>query len=392
MQYGQMLMAALVPVAWLVLQFITFHCALHTSNPRIRRFLFPFLICFTGFSFTASKAYFLVPGLTNLWAQSLILNFIHITSLLYIEKLPPPGPEHAPRSSIRATYGLWSNPQLIRNEQTADDEKDKEPLGAFLFLRLSKLPLYYYLDVYLLPMLFSETILELIPSDVAQPGLVTRFNDLTAREVVVRSYTAVCWVWKSLVFLDGINAALACLRVLASHEKPRDWPSLFGSPLQACGLRNFWSSFWHQLASRPYRNYGRVVCHCLGLQPKSLASKTVIAFTAFLLSGVSHQLVSWRLGNRDWLDVQWFMLNFLGCLGETLVLSLVRNLAKRTGCTRELQAIERSWFGYAVGYTWVFVFFFWSVPLWRWPRLHKELTAVERWMSILSDMTILPAN
>ncbi len=71
---------------------------------------------------------------------------------------------------------------------------------------------------------------------------------------------------------------------------------------------------------------------------------------------------------------------------------MIRGLAKRSGWGRELSAIEKSWLGYAIGYVWVFAFFFWSVPMWRWPRLYDQLATAERWRSILSKMTIVSAS
>ncbi|KAI0010570.1 membrane bound O-acyl transferase family-domain-containing protein [Xylariaceae sp. FL0662B] len=387
-----MLTLCFIPIADLLLSFLFFHWALHTSDQCLRMFLFAFFLCFATLSFTTSRNfYYLFPDLTSLWAQSVALNIVHITSLLLIEKWPaPPRDQKNPSwsSSLRATYRLWGNPQLLpeASKSTVDNEKQEEPLAVFLLLRVAKLPLYYYLHTRVMPCLFSETIVELFPDDVAQPALLTGLHDVTAREVVVRSWVAVSWIWESLVFLDGANAALASFAVLTGLDRPADWPPLFGRPGAACGLRNFWSRFWHRLALRPYKSWAQVATS--GMAPTPV-SRTVLAFVVFLLSGLSHAAVSWRLGMRDTLDVQWFMLNFAGCLGETIVLSTVRNLAKRAGCARELAAIERSWLGRFVGFSWVFAFFFWSVPLWKYPRLHKGLTATERWMSIFSKMAIV---
>lgn len=387
-----------VPVVWLLLQFTTFHFALKTPNQTHRKLLLPFIVYFSWLSFTAARIYNLVPGLANLWAHGILLNLTHIISLFLIEKLPSPGPGTPLNTSIRATYGIWSNPQLLetksirdKSEFPRDDEKGLSKT-AFLFIHLSKIPVYYFIDQHVVPAFYSETIMDLTTSDVADPALLTRLGDVTAREVMIRTYTATWWIWKSVVLLDGANALLASIGILVGQDHPSDWPTLFGSPVDACGLRKFWSRFWHRLAVRPYKNYARLAFRGLGLKPGTPASKTVIAFTIFLLSGVSHAAASWLTGSRDWLDVQWFLLNFLGCSAEMLVLSTVRFLAARAGCTRDLRTVEKSWFGYALGYAWVFAFFFWSVPLLAWPRQYAELARMERWMSILSKMTIVPPD
>lgn len=393
-----------VPAAWLLLQFTTFHLALKTSNQALRQVFLPFIIYFSWLSFNAATIYALVPGLTNLWAHGLLLNVVHIISVLLIEKLPPPRPRCSLAASIRATYGVWSNPRLLatksfqpkskppsqpKSKPARSDEK-RNNTAVFLFLHLSKLPAYYFIDQHVIPAFYSESLVNLTTSDVAKTALFTRLGDITAREVLVRAYTGTWWIWKSVMQLDSANALLATIGVLTGQDEPSDWPPLFGSLINACGLRQFWSRFWHQLATRPYKSYARLASNSLGLKPGTLISKFTIAFFIFLLSGFSHAATSWLTGSRDWLDMQWFLLNFLGCSAEMLVLSLIKGFAIRSGYTRELKTIETSWFGYAFGYAWTFAFFFWSVPFLAWPRQYVQLAKVERWMSILSKMTILP--
>jgi hypothetical protein len=385
-----MLSSLLVPVVYLALQFFVFHLIVRASSKRVKTCLAPFLLAFTALSFTTSKAFFLIPALASLWAQSLALNVVHIISLVFIEEHASLELDLASWRAVWTTYKLWSNPRLLKEPNHKLDDGKRQSVIVFVLLRLAKLPLYYYLHFQIMPMIYSETIIDILPSEVKQPELFTRLHEVTAREVVLRSHAAVSWIWESLVYLDGANAILASLSVVLGGDQPEEWPSLFGSPLEACGLRNFWSRFWHQLATRPYRNYGRVLCQAIGLRPNTLASNTVIAFTIFLISGLSHAAISWHLGYKDWLDIQWFLFNFLACSFEMAFLSTVRSLAKQFGVARELQMIERSWLGYTIGYTWVFGFFFCSVPFWKWPRLYGGLLEMQRWISILSRMTVLP--
>jgi hypothetical protein len=386
----KMLSTGSVPVAWLLFQFITFHFALNTSNQSLRKLLLPFILCFSIFAFTTAEVYNIIPSFTNLWAHALLLSTLHIISLLYIET---PRADNTLGSSIRATYGIWSNSQLLETKsirvRSPQDNEKAESLVVFIFLCLSKIPLYCFIDQHVIPLFYSETITKLVASDVADPVLLSLLGDVTAREVLIRAYTATWWIWKGVVLLDGANALLASIGVLSGQDHPRDLPALFGSPVNACGLRSFWSRFWHRLAVRSYKNYGRIVSWGLGLKPGTLVSKSAVMLTIFLLSGLSHAAASWLVGSRDWLDVQWFLLNFLGCSVVTLFMSSVRDLASQAGFAQELKAIEKSWHGYTFGYTWVFAFFFWSVPLIAWPRQYAELVKAEKWMSILSKMTIV---
>ncbi|XXH04206.1 Methionine aminopeptidase 2 [Hypoxylon texense] len=326
----------------------------------------------------------------SLWAQSVVLNVVHITSVLFIEKWPTPLQEQENPSrftSIRATYRLWSNPRLLpqANPPTVTNEKDGKPPLPFWLLRLSVLSKYYLFHEYVIPCIYAGVIVELYPEDVDQTALFTRPLNMTTRQVLVRSWEALYWIWQTIAFLDGANAALSSFAVLTGLDREADWPPLFGPPVAACGLLNFWSRFWHQLASKPYKNFAQAAIRGIGLMGvnmPAIVSRTLLAFIVFLLSGLSHMAVSWQLGVHDTLDVQWFLLNFVGCMAERIALSAVRYLAKRAGCTQELDMIEQSWLGRMVGFVWVFVFFFWSVPLCKYPRLHRQLMARESWMSV----------
>lgn len=401
--YFRLLASFCIPVTHLLLCISVFHFIIHSSNQQRRLLLLPLFILFAVLSFTTCNRFSVIsPYLSSLWAQSVALNIVHITSLVCIEKFSAPRADSlCSWTSLRTTWGLWSNPQLlpatvVTKSTNKKDDTDTEttPEGGsvpvFLFLRFLKLPLYYYLYTSILPSIFYETLFRLEVSDVAETALLTRFGDVTSREAVVRSYTAVVWIWESVVLLDGANAVLGIIAVLSGLDKPGDWPSLFGNPCAACGMRNFWSQFWHRLAVRSYTNFGRLMSGYVPLGSKQ-AQKLVAAFVVFLLSGLSHSAVSWRLGHVDWdIDLQWFMLNFAACLAELVVVSTVRDAARRLGFARELAMLERSWLGYLIGYSWVFVFFFWTVPMWRFPRLHRQLDATDRLMRLLSKMTLIP--
>lgn len=417
---GRVLLQSIIPVAYLLLSFLVFHYALQTPKQQLRWFFLPIFLCFAVLSFTKSTQLSPFPGIPSLWAQSVALNIIHVTSLLFLEKWPAP-PQHPPRPSQAAafytTYRIWANPQLLppavdKSAKKTDEKEEEEPVVIFLLLRLTKLPLYYYLHIHVLPLLFAEALVELSPLDVAptQLAILTRLSEITPRELLIRSYFAVSWIWESLVFLDSSNAVLAVVAVLSGLDRPADWPPLFNSPTRITSLRTFWSRFWHRLAVRPYMRYARVIAsRGLGLPwrgntssplspSSSLALNTTTAFLVFLFSGVSHSAVSWRLGMRDYLDIKWFLLNFAACFVETVVLSTVRTLARRANLTRELRTIEESWLGCVVGPAWVFVFFWWSVPLWRGPRVYEALVRVENeikregWMEILGKTANISSN
>jgi len=237
-------------------------------------------------------------------------------------------------------------------------------------------------------MIFSEAVFVIYSEDVGpeQQILLRRLGQITAREVLIRGHTAIYWIFEAVVLLDSANALLACFFVAIGLDRPSDWPALFGSPVSACGLRNFWSKFWHTLATRPYANVGKAVASALGLQPGSFAHKSFVAFVVFGFSGLSHSAAKWQMGGQDcWLETAWFLANFFACSAESLFLTNVRRSAKYAGCSAELRMIEESWFGWFLGYAWVFAFFFWSVPKSRYPQMYQQALMME-------DMALMQAQ
>lgn len=383
-----------IPILSLAISGVIFSIALYSSTQRHRIRLLPFFIVFSVHSFITSKHFwYFSPSLVSLWSLGVSLYILHIISLLYIEKWPAPPFSSAQQDTKsiwswqklnwRVTYKLWGNPQLLSTIR--DDSLDSTPeipYSVFFLLRLVKLPIYYCLHTYVIPTVFSETIYAFFLEDVSpvQQTLIRRISDVTAREIVIRSYTAIIWILESLIFLDSANAVLACFFVLIGLDQPSEWPALFGDITTATSLRRFWARFWHRLAVRPYTNYGKVLASTLRLKPGSFAFKMVVACVVFLLSGVTHSAVSWRVGQRKWyLDIWWFFLNFLGCLLEVIFLAVVRRLAKAMRWSRDLEMIEESWFGKFIGYAWVFGFFFWSTPKWRYPNIYRQILEVRGW-------------
>lgn len=401
-------MLCFVPVAYLSLSTIVFCISLCCSDYKYRLYLLPLFLAFSILSFSTSKHFWFIPSLVSLWSQALSLYILHVVSLLHLERWPAP-PSLTPPSNpkrlsskqqwnhaLLAMYKLWGNPRLLSTISVHDDGASSQvrcqSYPTFFFLRLVKLPIYYYVHFKVMPLLFSVTIVEFLPADVSpvQQTMFRRIGEVTAREVLIRGHTAVSWIWESVVYLDGTNAILACFFVLLGLDCPSEWPALFGSPALVTNLRNFWARFWHRLAVRPYTNYGKVAARSLGLDPKSVPFKATVAFVTFALSGATHSAVSWHLGRRDWhLDICWFLLNFAACFVERVFLSSIRELARTIGWSRELKLIERSWFGRLIGFTWVFGFFFWSVPKWRYPRIYTEASQIATLRSLLSKLSIV---
>ncbi|KAF2227152.1 membrane bound O-acyl transferase family-domain-containing protein, partial [Elsinoe ampelina] len=186
----------------------------------------------------------------------------------------------------------------------------------------------------------------------------------------IRTYFAVSWIVESLVFLDGANCLLAMAFVSTGIDSPSDWPAIFGRFGEITSLRAFWSRFWHQVSTRTYRSYADWVAReILMLKPTSSRYKTTVAFLIFILSGCCHAAVSWYLGaGMEWLEIWWYLLNFGGCFVEVMAMKIVWNTASKEQNRNRLRGGVET----VLGSVWVFLFFFWAVPKWKYPRLLQE--------------------
>ena len=374
-----------VPPIFLLLSATLFGIILHSDNSVKRRYLsLPFLAT-SWLSLASHQQFWFSSELLSLWNLSVLLYVLHSISLLYIEKAtvskPPPGLSayRYYRHEVSSTYRLWGNPRLLPK---AIETRNSSSLIQFIIHRALKLTFYYFAHTTLLPNLHNLIIGPLSPSDVNRHQsslLVLSSSASTLRSLVIRAHTSIYWIWESLVFLDGANALLSLLSVVILRiDSPGDWPPLFGSPSSATSLSNFWSKFWHRLPARPYKNIGRFVAvDLLGLRPRSTPCNLLIAAIVFALSGGIHSFITWQGGYRDWWrEVAWYMLNFGGCTAERLVKHGVRRVAKKMGWSAQLKRIEGSCIGSLIGYVWVLVFFMWSVPFWKYPRMLMQ-TQVE---------------
>lgn len=395
---------ALRPVLYLGLSGLAFAISLHAPKQGQRLALLPLILIPAFLSLSAALHVPFAPGVSLVWAQALTGYILHTISTLHLEGIPPPCPSvpGSPTRGSNTCFGfdfgyfrrIWLNPRLIRvHSNQAAQERPKQSRGVFLVLQLSKLLTYYIIQAKISPALYDEVVIDILPDDVApyQQSLWRPLNGFTARECLNVTFVTFSSFWTTFVYLDGTNALMGALFVMIGLDDPEDWPPLFGHLSQAVGLRNFWSRFWHTLPMKPYRSIGESISlRIIGCSPRSFAHKSIIALVAFGLSGAAHALIDWQRRSPDWhLNIHWFLLNFIGCMGESLVVKMLRHLVRRAGREHDLQTLEESWLGSFLGYVWVCVFFCWTVPMWRFPEIHRQSLAFQSMRQLLSNMQIV---
>ncbi|KAF7185922.1 Acetyltransferase aurG [Pseudocercospora fuligena] len=304
------------------------------------------------------------------WALMMAVWLSHSTSILWIEdwhfwKEVNPSPKNEPIS----IWKIWNNPRLISTPLQVIKPASTQSLLTFTTYRLAKAAAYLFIYIFILPLTFSPSILRVQLDDFSavHTTYFRRINQVTYHETLIRIIWTFLWALGPYLTLETAHALFSILFVVVLRtDEPEEWPPLFGSISEAYNLRRFWGVFWHRLIARPYSNFGRIVGkRMFGGKTKGL----VVAFVVFGLSGLAHAATAWLFGDNHWkLDILWFLECFVGGAVEAVVLGLMRRAFMVIGQEQLWLAIKRSAVARLLGYCWVFLFFFWSVPKWQYPE------------------------
>ena len=378
---------ALVSVTSSLLSAFLACVALNVSQSYRFYFLLPILLStFLGF-ITISQLDAIAPGLGQLWGHINLVHIIHNTAVLYAEKwiLRLNGVHQ--HWNLRAAYKICLNPQLLNTPWEVPHSrkvKMNPSCAVFIRKRLCQLLVFYLVNKYVVLSVFSRAFAPLSIEDFSPTQrvyfrrLFFGSSQVTASETMLRAFFAVHWIWINFIALHFTQTAVAILfSFILCWDEPWEWPPLFGSPLEAYSLRRFWSHFWHRIVYRPYTTYGLWVSRTLFRFPcGSVAEKVSVSIFVFLLSGVTHALVTWQsTGCGHWGDIQWFMLNGIATMGETMVVKWwVRSFSNRNNKKMYETWVKKERLYQLVGYAWVFIFLFWSVPKWEYGKIYCALS------------------
>ena len=375
------MLLALVSLASGLLSLFFACVALNTSKPYRVYFLLPILVPAAIGALTSKDVDRIVPQLGALWAHGLLAHVIHNTGLLYIEKWVLHSDPKCKGWDFHAAYKICFNPQLLG---TSKEVPHAHPVTKgpsrlrFLGKWLGQLFLLHLINDFVVIPFSAWGFASLSVEDFSAPRRVyfrrlLQGEGVTRSETLLRSAFAFRWMWNNYIGLLTAQTAIAILfSVILRWDEPWEWPRLFGSPLEAWNLRRFWGRFWHRLVYRPYTTYGVWISrNILGVRAGSLGEKVSVAMLVFFLSGLMHALLTWHsLGCGYWGDVNWFLLNGVFTVGETMVVKLwsARFNAKA--------GAGRGMFLRLLGYVWLFTFMFWSVPKWEYGKIHCTVSGM----------------
>ncbi|RJE26422.1 hypothetical protein PHISCL_01223 [Aspergillus sclerotialis] len=368
---------ATIPVAYFVLSVLVSCAALNVSQSLRIYFLFPILLLAIK-SFGSINHLNLVPGLPQLWGHLVFIHSVHITSLLYLEKwrLHPEGSNW----DFHAAYKIWANPQFLNTHREVPRARNKinnKPSRIrFLRNRFLQFAAFYIIHQYVVSPLSLSAFLPLSIDTFApaREKYFRRLSQVTIYETLFRVASVFRFIWLNVGGLHLAQTACAILfSIILRWDEPYEWQALFGTPLEAYSLRRFWGRFWHRIVVRPYTTYGLWLSQVCHLKTNSIAEVLFVSTFVFSLSGVAHALVTWQtLGCGYWKDISWFLMNATATVGETAVTKWwTRSIHGKDKDLEKARSTCYSGMLYKVlGFMWVFVFMFWSIPKWEYGKIY----------------------
>ncbi|KAI4833715.1 hypothetical protein E4T44_08439 [Aureobasidium sp. EXF-8845] len=366
-----------VPVAYLATASLAFYLLLNIP-PQLRNLCFPIFLVPAWRAFATSECFKWPSSLSGIWGLAVLIWIAHIICLLYIDRVPSQS-KGRKQWDIKAAYKLLFDVRHLsvdRMTSTSDaGSKPERSVLAFVASRMFRLLVYWQLTAHLftplIPMIFGP--LEPWEFDHFAQTYFRRLatfestEPVTARETWIRVVFTFRWIWLNFVDVDAAHAFLSIIFVgILRLDSPEEWPSMFGSPLEAYSLRRYWGRFWHRLVHRPYLGLASVVAgklHISSLGPK--LEKAFLAFLIFLISGLAHAVVSLHGGNLveaiD--DIAFYCMNFAVVAVEGVIYRLASPVRR----------LLPSWCCKIFGFIWVFAFWFWAAPKWAYHEVHEEL-------------------
>ncbi|KAI6082065.1 membrane bound O-acyl transferase family-domain-containing protein [Hypoxylon rubiginosum] len=271
-------------------------------------------------------------------------------------------------------YRVWNNPRSLPVRLSYLDRSascDKKSRAVFAVRRAMKAISLALFNGFVFQKMLVRSLGSITAADFSAemelPALRHALR-LSSHQIQVRAVISIQWIWSAYFFLEFGHCLLAIAFVTIGLDRPEEWPLLYGSPLDATSVRAFWGRFWHRITIPTYSHYAQLVSRIvLGLQPASRGEKTLIPLLIFAMSGVSHCLVGWSLGDAALSrDVLFFVLNFLVAAMETTI-SKAKMIEKK-----KFAPIPKT-IKILLGLCWVFIFFFCVTPLWIYPKVHYAL-------------------
>ena len=323
---------------------------------------------FTLMSLASSHRLSWMIGADSTFASLLVFYLLYSTKTLVFDQHAV-SPELSTHDwSFVDCYKTWNNPRKLplRLSTLKEAKSDVKSRALFSFNQSMKAVALWAFERFVFQKVFIHALGQVVVADFSSEKEMVFL--LSSHQIQVRAIISVQWIWRAYFFLEFYHSLLAIVFVaILRFDDPEDWPALFGSPMEAYSVRGFWGQFWHQLTIPTYVYYSQFVSRQLmGIQPGSSLEKTLTALLIFTISGLSHALVGWSLGDAALSrDVLFFEMCFLAATWETAISKMKFWNILRGVFSPVLRRVA--------GMVWVFVFFFCISPLWIYPKVYHAL-------------------
>lgn len=285
------------------------------------------------------------------------------------------------RPSLLLGYKIANNPRslpiMLRVDEAVSGKQRYKSLIRFALQRLVQIAIFILcvIETCIVDRLLSFVLGQSTPQDFllasAFPGESLYIWRRTLRQLAIRSFVSVYWIWSTFLFVRVAHGSLSILFVAVLQiDSPDEWPPVFGSISEAHTVRRFWSKSWHQLLTKTLKSWAHMLSgRFLGLRTHSRYYSIVLSFLVFLTSGLAHVVVGWYTGEPALIrDLLFYIANFLVISLEIFVARGFGYFRKNTGDERLQNRFQRCF-----GYFWVFFFFFMVQPYVEYPKIHHFL-------------------
>ncbi|KAL7787168.1 membrane bound O-acyl transferase family domain-containing protein [Trichoderma ceciliae] len=197
--------------------------------------------------------------------------------------------------------------------------------------------------------------------------ILTRLGEVSRNEVILR--TIVVYIrWVAIYYyIQAFYCSLAILCVMVGISPVERWPPLFGSVSEMYTIRNTWGKFWHQAIRQKISSPAYYTTYSLlGLRKGGIAGRYIFILLTFTVSGLFHLYgeeypdgIRWNQSGT----MRFYCIQAAGILFEDAV----------QGISKRLLKLKFSRWTRAIGYIWVFLWFFWTSPAYFYP-LQQNVT------------------
>ncbi|PVH99772.1 hypothetical protein DM02DRAFT_710414 [Periconia macrospinosa] len=229
-----------------------------------------------------------------------------------------------------------------------------------------------------LKILVSYCVLDLIGSSndpkidscfltTAKIPLLTRWNDVTAEELTIRSFTVLAAGVSLNCVQGGIYHICALLAVSTGVSDPGEWPPFYGDVGEAYLVRRFWDNFWHQTKSRKFSSIAHYVTHVVaGLPRGTIIGRYTRILVAFTSSGVMHLIddLASEVSIHESGAMRFFLVQALGVIVDDCIVRIYNLVVRKR--MRISETVAKT-----VGFVWVAFWLTWSVPAYMYPMLWR---------------------